>query len=211
MSDDDGFEILMQDENLSQSGSSVSESVNVAEVLTKDENAGQSESFITESMNVTEVPTKEENVVRDSINVADVLADESTKGRRVLLGCSGSVASIKVPLIARALMSKGCSVIVLPTKAALHFLKVNASEENSSVAEEEGQDEEPMEEVKRFTPDETSKACYSCELTYRKFKSSNSIACAELSTSNAEDVCNSECDDIFFAFSPHNNNVLESV
>lgn len=47
-------------------------------------------------------------------------------GARVLLGCTGSVASIKVPLIARKLQDSDVSVIVVPSRQALHFLRVTA-------------------------------------------------------------------------------------
>ncbi|XP_018019346.1 uncharacterized protein LOC108675828 [Hyalella azteca] len=53
---------------------------------------------------------------------------QATKNRkpRVLLGCSGSVASIKVPLIAAALQEIDVQVIVLPSASALHFLMAAA-------------------------------------------------------------------------------------
>lgn len=51
-----------------------------------------------------------------------------TEGPRVLLGCSGSVATIKVAQLAEQLQQQGASVIVVPTRQALHFLKVMAQQ-----------------------------------------------------------------------------------
>lgn len=45
---------------------------------------------------------------------------------RVLLGCTGSVATIKVPELARRLQERGASVVIVPTKNACHFLRVQA-------------------------------------------------------------------------------------
>ena len=42
--------------------------------------------------------------------------------KRIILGCTGSVATIKVPQIVRALEEKGHAVILVPTKCAFHFL-----------------------------------------------------------------------------------------
>lgn len=47
-------------------------------------------------------------------------------GPRVLLGCTGSVAAIKVPELARRLQERGVSVVIIPTKNACHFLRVQA-------------------------------------------------------------------------------------
>ncbi|KAG0718806.1 Phosphopantothenoylcysteine decarboxylase [Chionoecetes opilio] len=47
-------------------------------------------------------------------------------GPRVLLGCTGSVATIKVPELARCLQERGASVVIVPTKNACHFLRMQA-------------------------------------------------------------------------------------
>lgn len=47
-------------------------------------------------------------------------------GPRVLLGCTGSVATIKVPELARRLQERGASVVIVPTKNACHFLRMQA-------------------------------------------------------------------------------------
>lgn len=47
-------------------------------------------------------------------------------GPRVLLGCTGSVATIKVPELARRLQECGASVIIIPTENACHFLRCQA-------------------------------------------------------------------------------------
>lgn len=47
-------------------------------------------------------------------------------GPRVLLGCTGSVATIKVPELARQLQERGASVVIVPTKNACHFLRMQA-------------------------------------------------------------------------------------
>ena len=53
-------------------------------------------------------------------------------GPRVLLGCTGSVATIKVPLLARALQNRGITVIIVPTQPSLHFLiNANINDSNS--------------------------------------------------------------------------------
>ncbi|XP_050739070.1 uncharacterized protein LOC127009735 [Eriocheir sinensis] len=47
-------------------------------------------------------------------------------GPRVLLGCTGSVATIKVPELARRLQERGATVVIVPTKNACHFLRVQS-------------------------------------------------------------------------------------
>lgn len=53
----------------------------------------------------------------------------SSPDLRVLLGCSGSVASIKVPALARELTARGASVAVVPTKCATHFFNPSTIED----------------------------------------------------------------------------------
>ncbi|KAK3862476.1 hypothetical protein Pcinc_031661 [Petrolisthes cinctipes] len=50
----------------------------------------------------------------------------ATSGPRVILGCTGSVATIKVPELARRLQERGASVVIVPTKNACHFLRCQA-------------------------------------------------------------------------------------
>lgn len=50
----------------------------------------------------------------------------TTSGPRVVLGCTGSVATIKVPELARRLQERGASVVIVPTKNACHFLRCQA-------------------------------------------------------------------------------------
>lgn len=47
-------------------------------------------------------------------------------GPRIILGCTGSVAAIKVPELARRLKERGASVIIVPTERACHFLRCQA-------------------------------------------------------------------------------------
>ncbi|KAK7027378.1 hypothetical protein SK128_016536 [Halocaridina rubra] len=51
---------------------------------------------------------------------------------RVVLGCTGSVASIKVPELARRLQKRGANVIIVPTERACHFLKCQAKVDAAS-------------------------------------------------------------------------------
>lgn len=53
-------------------------------------------------------------------------------GPRVILGCTGSVATIKVPELARKLQERGASVVIVPTERACHFLKCQAKVEMAS-------------------------------------------------------------------------------
>lgn len=53
---------------------------------------------------------------------------------RVVLGCTGSVATIKVPQLARKLKEQGCDVVIVPTAAACHFLVSQAKVENKDRA-----------------------------------------------------------------------------
>ncbi|KAG7155252.1 phosphopantothenoylcysteine decarboxylase subunit SIS2-like [Homarus americanus] len=47
-------------------------------------------------------------------------------GPKVVLGCTGSVATIKVPELARRLQERGASVVIVPTERACHFLRCQA-------------------------------------------------------------------------------------
>lgn len=58
--------------------------------------------------------------------IKKVLSTEC-KGPRVLLACTGSVASIKIPLLIKEFQNKGAIVILLPTKSSYHFL-INSEE-----------------------------------------------------------------------------------
>jgi len=49
---------------------------------------------------------------------------------RIVLGCTGSVATIKVPQLARKLKDQGCDIVIVPTAAACHFLTTQAKVEN---------------------------------------------------------------------------------
>ncbi|XP_045602648.1 phosphopantothenoylcysteine decarboxylase [Procambarus clarkii] len=51
---------------------------------------------------------------------------QTSTGPRVVLGCTGSVATIKVPELARRLQERGASVVIVPTERACHFLKCQA-------------------------------------------------------------------------------------
>ena len=62
-----------------------------------------------------------------------ITAPAAHYGPRILLGCTGSVATIKIPIIAKRLQQFGASVIVLPTRQSLHFLKVLSASDSSSV------------------------------------------------------------------------------
>lgn len=50
----------------------------------------------------------------------------SKSGINILIGCTGSVATIKVPKLAESFVSLGYSVIIVPTFNAFHFLKSEA-------------------------------------------------------------------------------------
>ncbi|XP_068230070.1 phosphopantothenoylcysteine decarboxylase [Palaemon carinicauda] len=54
-------------------------------------------------------------------------------GPRVVLGCTGSVATIKVPELARKLQNRGASVVIVPTERACHFLRCQAKVEPPSL------------------------------------------------------------------------------
>uniref|UniRef100_A0A1I8F6U0 Flavoprotein domain-containing protein n=1 Tax=Macrostomum lignano TaxID=282301 RepID=A0A1I8F6U0_9PLAT len=55
--------------------------------------------------------------------VSSTMSGAATKRkRRVLLGCTGSVASIKVPQMCQGLLDRGLDVAVVCTQSAEHFL-----------------------------------------------------------------------------------------
>ena len=54
---------------------------------------------------------------------------EGTNTKNIIIGCTGSVATIKIPKLSLLLKSKGYSIIIVPTNSALHFLKSAALSE----------------------------------------------------------------------------------
>ncbi|KAF2366843.1 Flavoprotein [Trinorchestia longiramus] len=79
---------------------------------------------------------------------SDIGTGVGARAPRVLLGCSGSVATIKVPLVVAALERLGVRVVVLPTKPALHFLVAAAPKQQDVSCEQAGDPAPKLDEVK---------------------------------------------------------------
>jgi len=56
-----------------------------------------------------------------------------SKHLRIVLGCTGSVATIKVPQLVRKLKDQGYDVVIVPTAAACHFLASQAKVEKDKI------------------------------------------------------------------------------
>ncbi|RXG59517.1 Phosphopantothenoylcysteine decarboxylase [Armadillidium vulgare] len=56
------------------------------------------------------------------------------KSFNILIGCTGSVATIKIPLLAEKLTKLGHKIIIVPTNNALHFLKTEAKANDRSIS-----------------------------------------------------------------------------